>query len=282
MQINDPFNPQEALAALLPGKVCLNYRDDWKEKTVALVDWACDDCPQDTIPDIYLDNYHLFPRPEGMVTANADTLHFTDDSGRQYILQSLENHRMTGAENGDFHCGRFEGVDMSLALFAKRGGKWLLEKFAPSLGCYGEFQTLPKIKLIRLGRNNFGCYIIDYDGGPGGPFWGDLSLFALYEDNFRKLLSVKGVSKESGGGGNYVMKIVAQTDTQQFENLQLKIQGNYIGDSSARPNEYPNDAPPELWTAAATTNKIGFKITRSYKFKNGSYYLAGKSIRIKK
>ena len=81
-------------------------------------------------------------------------------------------------EDECFHTGRFNCAALGVAEFEKSGNQWNLSRFTPALACMGSFGDVRPIKVIRLGKNNYGYILEDMNGGPGGPFYSRMFLFA--------------------------------------------------------------------------------------------------------
>jgi hypothetical protein len=56
------------------------------------------------------------------------------------------------------------------------------------------------MQVVRLGKGNFGCQLKNSNGGPGGPFFGDLYIFGALNGRFKRVLKVDAASC----GGSYI------------------------------------------------------------------------------
>jgi hypothetical protein len=77
-----------------------------------------------------------------------------------------------------FHTGRFNCASVGVAEFVKNSGEWQLVRFSPALSCMGAFGMANPVRVIRLGKNNYGYILEDINGGAGGPFYSRMELFA--------------------------------------------------------------------------------------------------------
>ncbi len=267
--LESPFRPDEALKRLFPGRyyhLSAPYEDD---SALSLEAWRCKSCPEQWFETWFGEGKVLFPEQDGQMTQWADTLCFTDDSGRRNIFISFSSLQV---QQIDFiNCGRMTCAILGLAWFTDSGGVWKLKNFAPGLGCYGAFQSLPKIHLIRFARNNYGCYLRYANGGAGGPYFEYLFVFGLLNGRFKTLLTVPNASRTNGGGSEWRWQLKDAAADTGFGDLPLTIKGTCLRDIEA--NEYDPDSPEELQKKRPAADSFGFAIYRQYHFSRNSYRL---------
>jgi hypothetical protein len=279
--LNNPFNPTEALKQLFPGNYTRFTHPYYTPAEVIQIEgWTCEGCATKSFPGWYGEDLSEFPFSEGNMTEYKKLLRYTDDSGRQNIIMSFSTIGVQDLEC--MHCGRFSSAVLGLALFTKVKDKWVLRNFDPGVGYYGAFQTLPDIHLIKFGRNNYGCYLTHANGGAGGPFYSDMYVFGLVDNNFKVLLAESGVKRQYGGPKDeWGMKLGKATGTAPFSDFSLIISGNYSKASFTEASDTITNLPPEVQKIAETKDRFQFTITRQYHFADGVYKYSGAKTDVK-
>ncbi len=130
------------------------------------------------------------------------------------------------------YCGRFECAILGLAWFTDSAGFWQLKAFSPGLGCYGAFQQLPLIRLIRFGANNYGCYLGYTNGGAGGPYNGDLFIFGLINGKLRELLTVENAEQNNSQVCIWKYHLNNSSSDTGFGDISLFLTGTCHANSS--------------------------------------------------
>ncbi len=282
LSIPCPFNKVTALKCLFPGRY---FRFEAVGRTVHQEFWTCPKCPKVKVPgtmdgqtaDVFENpgEQDVFPF-DGNSTISCDVLHYTDDDGNACVIMSFSTTQATIAADETMFTGRFSCAVLGLARFVRIGNRWRLKGFVPSFGCYGAFRDLPAIHLIRFGRNNYGCYLLDCNGGAGGPSWGNLHIFGEVNGRFKELLSVPDVRRTNALDG--WMEQIGKADTsftRPFGDLPLIIEGDYKKWSYTDSNETPlaGCIPLEIRMTVATSDSFDFRIRRVYRYKGDGYHL---------
>lgn len=149
VQLETPFEPEQALRSLFPG----NF-----SKELSLVKWSCTKCPSLIDEGAWL----RFPA-QNNITYLLDTLSFSGKNGNKNMLVSFNSIEADSTDYvGDLttaglltDCGI-----LGFALFEKRHTKWNLVFFEPSIGCLGNWGQAPKPKtVLDLGDNTYGILI---------------------------------------------------------------------------------------------------------------------------
>ncbi len=213
---------------------------------------------------------------DGNSTISCDVLHYADDDGNACVIMSFSSMQATIAADETMFSGRFSCAVLGLARFVRMGNRWHLKGFVPSFGCYGAFRNLPAIHIIRLGRNNYGCYLLDCNGGGGGPYWGNLHIFGEVNGRFKELLSVPDVQRTNALDG--WSELIGKADTlvtQPFGDLPLIIKGKYKKWSYTNGSEtlIAKCIPVEIRKIIDTADSFDFRISRVYTYRGGVYRL---------
>lgn len=268
LALNNPLSLADALATLYPGAFYRIPDPNVATDTFTLTEWNCPSCPSKLLNGWIVGEKLRFPLADDNQTRWKDTLHFTDDSGRQNLFISFST--TANQEGEDFiPSGRFSCAFMGLAWFMLQNNRWQLKAFSPVVGCFGAFQTLPPIRLIKLGAGNYGCMLMNANGGAGGPYFGDLHVFAPVKKQFHTVLSVNNAECANAGPSGWGSVLTAVT-AGTFGALTLVLDGKYRK-ADFDITGMPRSVPAEIKAAAAQQDSVVFKITRSYKFEKGKY-----------
>ncbi len=261
------FDLTAALKALFPGNYYRyhKYGDSFGKEE--LVSWRCKDCPTAAFKGWDGDDNEIFPLGEGNMTLCTDTLQYIGDDGSRNVLVAFSTMPVQPLEF--MHTGRFSCSIMGLALFRAGNDKWELKYFSPALGCYGAFQSMPDIHLLRLGPNNYGCYLFNTNGGAGGPFYSDLYAFGIVNGKFKKIMEETGVQRFDAGGSEYRAALAGGNTPDA---IKMTITGMYS--KNLFENDTTSNLPKELMAYIAAKDSLNFIITREYWFTNGSYTLS--------
>lgn len=259
-----PLLMREVLQALYPG----DYYDIPDRKSVKdtfrLVEWNCPGCPAKLLSGWIVGEKLRFPLVDDNQTRWKDSVYFTDDSGHRNVFISFST--TANQEREDFiPSGRFACAFMGLAWLKMREDKWVLQAFSPGVGCYGAFQTLPEIKVVQLGKGNYGCMLANTNGGAGGPYMGDLHVFAPIKKQFSTVLTVENVRCMNAGVSKWDFNIRAIDMNSHFSDMRLDIKGSY------RKADFevwatPRATPQEIKASLATRDSMEFTITRTYRY----------------
>jgi hypothetical protein len=282
-----PFNKVTALRCLFPGRYFCFEADG---KTVHQEFWTCPKCTKVKVPGT-MDGQtaFVFENPgepdvfpyDGNSTITGDVLHYADDDGNACVIISFSTTQATIAADETMFSGRFSCAVLGLARFVRIGNRWHLRGFEPSLGCYGAFRNLPAIHLIRFGRNNYGCYLLDFNGLIGDPYWGNLHIFGEVNGRFKEVLSVPDVRRTNSPDS--WSEQIGKADTSViplFGDLPLIIEGDYKKWSDTNNNKTPiaNYIPVEIRKIIATRDSLHFRIRRVYRYKGDGYQLLQRKV----
>ena len=263
------FDQVAALKGLFPGTYMKAFNPANEQDSLTLSAWVCKDCRHDTLSGWYGEDSASFPYEEGNITRAADTLMYVDDAGRQNVIVSFSSVRLQDPEF--MSSGRFICAVLGLAWYTYEQGQWALKSFSPQLGCYGSFQTLPDLHLIKLGRNNFGCYFLNTNGGAGGPFYSDLYVYASTGDRFRLVMSETGVKRSQFAVSGWDMHIDAADNGGPYGDIQLAINGAYDKKGFEEEQDDEANMPIEMRQLAKTKGNFRFIIRRQYKIAGSMY-----------
>jgi len=274
--ITGNFRPGEALRKLFPGRY-YKVHGLYDKTPMELVAWRCPICPKKVFGD-WIGYTDTFPLTRNC-TRYGNMLKFRDDSGRENIIMSFSTVELD--DPLVMTCGRFTCAFLGLAWFMADSNQWELRAFTPVIGCYGAFQHLPEIKRVRFGWNNFGCRILDGNGGGGGPYYYNLYVFGIINDSFKMVLDESGVRRSNRPIAIWDMKFsdVDNTDTG-FGDLGIILKGDYDKAMYEADEEDPLNTPVELHKKIRVCDSFGFRIARTYHFGNGKYNCMKSKVKI--
>lgn len=264
-----PLRLNDVLKKLYPGAYYHVPDELYEGRFLNFTAWTCKRCNVRSFPGSFEENVDSFPYTEGNMTRFIDTLQYKDEQGTRHLLISFSTIPVQPLDC--ITCGRFQSAVLGLAMLTEVKGKWQLTNFAPYLGYYGSFQTLPKIHLIKLGRNNYGCYLSTVNGGAGGPFYGDANVLGIVNGQFRVVLSAMGVSRIGGTPSDWNVKFGNAGGPNAFEDIPVILKGIVSKAAFEADGDNPDNLPPEIQKDALATAGFHFTITRHYHF-NGSTY----------
>lgn len=267
LSLDKPFNKIKALRKLIPGRYY--HLEDYS--TLDLVVWKSNDYKHKRFAGWFIgEPRDIFPFTDCNITEVADTIMFTDDSGARNVIFSFASHASQSVD--DIHTGRYSCAMMGLAWFTEHDNKWVLKYFTPGIGCYGAFQSLPDLNLIKLGKNNYGCYILNSNGGPGQVYYSSMDLFAIVDGKFKIVLTEDAVGRTNTMSSRWYSRLTTlktQTDSL-FQPLSLKIDGNFNRDIP-NPEYDTTDSPIELAKAIIGRDSFDFRVTRRFEYSKGKY-----------
>jgi hypothetical protein len=260
ISLDAPFSADSALTALFPG----NYYPG--EETAVI--WSSPATRSRPFPGWFDEEPEIFPSKDSNATRIGTQLDFTDDNGKKCILISFAS---TGFEGDLMRTGRFSCACLGLALFREENNKWVLKNFSPALGCYGSFETLPAISLLKLGKNNFGCYLDNTNGGAGGPFYTDSYVFGLVKGEFSVLLCHIG-SGRINAPSEWKSSFEGGKGNGEFCDLRCSTEGNYVSyESFKEVEDDTSNVPAAIKELIKTKEHFNFRIVTDFVFRDGAY-----------
>ncbi len=281
--LDKPFDRVKAIRKLIPGRYYHIPDYEGSKDMLDLVVWKSKDYHKKRFAGWFLDEPpEIFPYTDGNITQAGQTLSFTDDSGKKNIIFSFATHHLSSVD--DLGNGRYSCVMMGLAWFKEEDRKWSLKYFTPGIGCYGAFQTLPSMNLIKLGEHNYGVYILNSNGGPGQVYYSTLYLFAIVNGQFKIVLMEDAVERTNTMSSSWypqlsLIKIKSDSDNS-FQPLSLRMDGNF-NRNIPDPEYDTTDSPIELAKAIIGRDSFDFRVTRRFEFNNGKYRKVSAKYRVK-
>lgn len=259
-----PFDAGKALRMLLPGHY-YHLPIEWTRNDSAhLVEWTCHQCHPTEYEGWY--DTVLFPLTENETTLES-VQQVTDAEGRSNYFLSLGT---TEKVFPDPTCGRYSCGYLGLAWFRQRGNVYDLVAWSSCVGCFGAFQHVPSVQVVLLSPNNYGLYILNANGGPGGPYYGSLHLFGARNGRFVPMLQVPDTYR-----GNTKTGWTAELTNAGPNRLQLRIEGNYskydyedeqdVGEAGL--SVMPNEIRPYT----QKTDSFDFVVDRTYQLSLNKY-----------
>jgi hypothetical protein len=267
ISIDAPFVPDSALKILFPGNFYKLDDPIHDGEFVSLEAWSSPDTKQKAYPAWFDEMPQLFPLKDSNETRFGDTLLFTDEKGIKNILISFSTTEYTTDLIG---CGRFTCAILGLAWFTEENEKWNLRTFSPALGCYGSFQQIPSLNLLKIGKNNYGCYVDNQNGGAGGPFYADSYVFGVVNGKFEVILHQIGTGRIYDGKTEWSSDFVS-TGSANFPEIHCITKGTYSSKESFDEVDDTSSTPMGIKQIIRTKEYFNFKITNRYSFENGKY-----------
>jgi hypothetical protein len=282
LTLDKPFNKIKAIRQLFPGHYYHLSRNEDIDDKLDLIVWKSKNYRTKQFPGWFLDELpEVFPYSMGHITQAGQTLTFKDDSGNKHLLLSFATHPLGSID--DLGNGRYSCVIMGLAWFKEENNKWVLKHFAPGIGCYGSFKTLPPIHLTKLGTNNYGIFIHNSNGGPGQVYYSTLYIHAIVDGQFKMVLKEDDVERYNTMSSTWYSQIVSLKSpvTNGFQPLLLKLDGEF-----KRYTSYPEydttDSPIELRNAIIGKDSFNFRVSRRFEYSNGKYRKVSAKYKVKK
>jgi hypothetical protein len=168
--------------------------------------------------------------------------------------------------------GRYNCAYMGLAWYRNTGAEWQLQAFSPVVGCFGAFQTLPALQLLRLAPNRYACMLLNANGGPGQPYVADMYLIAAEKRQFRVILQSAGVSCTNDARIAYTPTIEPGTDAgaQGYPPLRVRVEGHCSRTLPAGGDmRLMQEVQPHLYHQGA----CHFSVVRTYQYTKNLYQL---------
>lgn len=267
---------------MIPGRYYRLSRNEAVDDRLDLIVWKSKNYSKKQFPGWFLNEEpEIFPYSEGNITQPGQTLTFNDDSGKKNLIFSFATLPLGGID--DLGNGRYSCVIMGLSWFKEENNKWVLKYFAPGIGCYGAFKTLPAMKLIKLGTNNFGIYIHNSNGGPGQVYYSTLYIHAIVDGQFKMVLQENDVERYNTMSSTWYAQIVPLKSTinHGLQPLLLKLDGEFKRFTSY-PEYDTTDSPIELRNAIIGKDSFHFRVTRRFEYSNGKYRKVSTKYKVKK
>lgn len=266
-----PFSADSAFKKLFPGhyyKLTPPYSDG--ADTVTLVAWSAHKAQQHSFAGWPEEGDALFPLKDSNETRLKECIPFVDDNGHKNVLMSFSTTEFTTEL---LPTGRFTCACFGLALFMEENNSWNLKTFSPALGCYGAFQTIPAINLLKFGRNNYGCYIDNTNGGAGGPFYTDSYVFGIVNGDFKPILEREGTGRIYDGKSEWKSQFKPQSAAADgFSELQVITKGDYHSKKNFDDAEDDTaNTPTAIKGVIRSKEHFNFTIVSHYAFENGAY-----------
>ncbi len=269
LMLDTPFDAAVAFSKLLPGNYYHLPEDGTVSDSVDMIEWSCPACTVSTMKG--WDESVPFPLNDNETTLQ-QVLSFKDKAGKQnYMLMFGTTEKVFP----DPTCGRFSCGYLGLAWFREEAGRFQLQAWSPCLGCFGAFQNVPGIRLLELGTENFGCYIINSNGCASGPYNGDLFVFGARRGVFTTILHITDAERActiSGWGSsikaNNVRKPLFNDLLYEVVGSFNKYNNDYEEDSG---RSLRNEMPAELRPYFKTKDSFEFNIERRYSYVGGKY-----------
>lgn len=266
--IPGPFDPQQALLKLFPGKYYnLTKKSGYQNE---LINWDIKAPTRKSYTDANGDEGDLlFPFERGVATRLMNVMDFKDSTGLQYKVISF-NHSEYDEEG--LQTSRFTGGLLGLAKFALTKDGWKLRIFQPAIGGYGAFSKCPTPKPVLIGENQYAFMIEHVNGGGGGPFYGALFLIAGANGTYQQIMSAYAVKKTIGIDEEVPSSWLSEysvpvSKKKYFRDIIITTKGTY---TSAADEELP-----ESISAKIKKGKKGkYKITTRYIYKGSKGYEA--------
>jgi hypothetical protein len=268
------------LKTLFPGKF-YKYVSPLNEKdSIAFSAWTSPSSAPKAFPQTITDDGALaFPLDKGNQTLIKDFITYSDADGVQHLLVSFSS---TEIVPDLLFTGRFSCAVLGLALFSESKGSWVLQAFSPGIGCYGSYQTIPTLHLQKINKTGFGCYFEDINGGAGGPFYGNLFLFAPQGHQFKQVLAKAGsIRTGSSEGWETTIQCDAASGDSLFSDLKLKTEGNYSLLEFKTSEDDTSNIPRGIKGYAKRINKFHFEVSEVFKYEDGQYLFYKEEVGVK-
>lgn len=263
------IHPDSLLKSFYPGAF---YRYNiYETDTISVVLWYCNDA----IPELIQMNEFVEDSLWFIDTVLYDTRFlmcdtFTDHSNHKFAWVAMNT---TEAQADFLLTGRFCSGILSLALLQFNGNSWSEVAFDKNFGAFGMFCMSPTPRLVNYGKEDHGLEMVEYFGGPGGPFWGSYSLIDYVNGKFQKILQLDGANFEYMDDCSWKTSLVL-SDTLKNDELMLVTKGNINRQKLLEDDEtLLSSLPVELATALKKKKNLSFSIQRIYKRENRNYEL---------
>ncbi|MFL5763669.1 MAG: hypothetical protein ACJ77K_06975 [Bacteroidia bacterium] len=264
IDLDTPLVADSILTALFPG----NYYPS--EETMVV--WKSKQTKCREFTGWFDEEKEHFPCPDSMggsmETRIGTEIRYSDDDGNKNILISLSSFDFTGDV---IRCGRFACAHLALAHFRLEKDKWVLKAWTPAIGCFGAFGSMPVLNLVKFGKNNYGVYLDNSNGGPGGAYYGDSYVYGLINGEFRLLLKRNSTSL-GNAMSMWHSEFSGTGDDKIFGDLRCTTKGSYqtYAHFKAQDDDTSN-VPAAIKDLIKTKEHFNFTIVTDFIFENGKY-----------
>ncbi len=278
LTLSNPFDPIDALHKIYQGDT---VKDDEGKNYPVIEIWKCNKCKLKKFESTIIEDTITFPFEVGNDTRILSVFDFQDSSKNNYKILTT-----TTSEFSEMHVrvGRYIPGILGLSIFQNINNKWNLISFNPALGCYGMFQTVNTSEII-TGKNSFLITINNIVGGPAEPYWGNLTLIGLYNNEFKILLEESGTYRlgNFSGNSNWNTRVLIEKENPNSPpaTIQLIISGDFNYDKYIT-NDILSNLPKALKEVTKKDEDYLFKIKKYYILKKGKYILTNEVSSIKK
>lgn len=264
MIVPDPFDPQQILRKLFPGKY---YDLSTAKYTNKLINWSCKTCKPKDYPDVNEEGPASFPFNEGVATRLINVIDFKDSTGIEYKVLNF-NHSVFDPDGA--MTSRFTGGLLGMAKFARTAAGWKLRIFQPAIAAYGAFSSCPSPKPLLIGQDQYGFIIRHFNGPGGGPFYASYYLIAGAGGSYQQMMATEWVEKSANGdpeSSSWSAKYQVLPGTKKyFRDILITIDGIYKASDL-------DDLPPVVKAKLVKGKKLGkFQVVQLYRYKAGKGY----------
>jgi hypothetical protein len=268
IRLPDPFNSFQALYKLFPGtyyptdnsEIAVSWWKAPNTKKKKMPDWASPWNPYEWV--------HTFPWPESQ-TEYLATHKYTNSKGEECILLSTQT---TEFSSGVIHCGRTQGAVLGMALFIKEGNEWVLKKFNPAIGCYGNFASACEPHKAKTQNGEEIFHFTSANGGAGGPYIGNEFIIIPTDTSFMEAHVIRN-SCRWWAFTEWDTNVEFKTDTAKFPVMIATTEGQVDGEDARMDDDW-KALPPDVIKYAKHHYKFKFREVKEYYWINGKYELS--------
>jgi hypothetical protein len=268
LSLKHPFNSYQALFKLFPGRYFAS------DGNVSLSWWTSSATKKKKFPNwsYAWDPYEetdIFPWKESQ-TEHLATYKYTNAKGEECILYSVSS---TEFSSGVIHCGRFTGGILGMALFIRENDQWMLKKFNPAVGCYGNYACafIPNKAKTQQGEEVF--YFTGSNGGAGGPYIGNHFVVIPTDTSYIEACVIRNSACYNRySGWDTELEFISTGNT--FPDIVATTEGRIDGSDSFL-SEFWGNVPETAQKYAQHHYAFKFRETKEYQYTNGKYELTG-------
>ena len=271
LKITDPLDGVKTMQKLFPGKL---YKMSDRN---TFMSWKCKSCKPTVYTDVNgVEEDPLFPYKEGVATRLDTTINYSDSKGNQFKMLVF-NHSVYDADGSQ--TGRFSGGLLGLAKFSKTGNTWEMKSFQPAIAAFGSFASVPALKLVQIGEDQYAFTLIHANGGAGAPYIGYLYLIAGFDGKYQPLMEVGDyrLSNNAEGNTEWSSSFKVINDKKHFRDFAITTTGFYKK-AKGTEDDYEVEMPSEVAEMAKTKKQFNFVIEKRFSFKGKRYNIAGKPV----
>lgn len=216
------WSDDEALKILYPGNF-VRISPYMNGDSISVVTWICPECTPDSL-DGWDDEYpEIFPYQNGVDSRQLLTYPYTTKNGKKRVLFLTSST----AYSPDFILsGRFMCGIVGVAVFEQQPDGWQVNSFNPALTCAGAFGQAPPPDVLILGNGNDPSFaLLNKNGGPGGPFIGDLEVYGYEKEGYAIVLVEEMVHREYEKDDQWNYQITPHVAGCKFCPLDLTMTG---------------------------------------------------------